>query len=103
MIKYISAKHYLFKFDKDSENIKPINEVNLYRGHERYFILEEDGEINGEVVHSGDIVMSILDGKAIFKVPDNVANVIKDYISSLNKDRIEERLQRCCTDTTECK
>ena len=90
MIKYISSKGCMFKFDKDTENIEDIKEIDWYMGREGYFILEEDGEINGEIVHSGDVIMTILDGKAMFKVPDNAANIIKEKIANLNKNR-EER------------
>lgn len=87
MIKYISSKGCMFKFDKDTENIEDIKEIDWYMGREGYFLLEEDGEINGEIVHSGDVIMTILDGKAMFKVPDNAANIIKDKIANLNKNK----------------
>ena len=90
MIKYISSKGCMFKFDKDSENIESINEVDWYMGREGYFILEEDGEINGEIVHSGDVIMTILDGKAMFKVPDNAANIIKEKVEDTNKKKAEK-------------
>lgn len=92
MIKYISSKGCIFKFDKDSESIEPINEVDWYMGRESYFILEEDGEINGEIVHSGDVVMTILEGKAMFKVPDSTANLIKERVANLNKNKEEREL-----------
>ena len=38
MIKYISSKGCMFKFDKDSESIESINEVDWYMGREGYFI-----------------------------------------------------------------
>lgn len=90
MIKYISSKGCMFKFDKDSESIESINEVDWYMGREGYFILEEDGEINGEIVHSGDVIMTILDGKAMFKVPDNAANIIKEKIEDINKKKAKK-------------
>lgn len=92
MIKYIGSKGCIFKFDKDSESIEPINEIDWYMGRESYFILEEDGEINGEIVHSGDVIMTILDGKAMFKVPDNTANLIKDRVANLSKNKEEREL-----------
>lgn len=101
MIKYISSKGCMFKFDKDAENIKPINEIDWYMGRVSYFILEEDGEINGETVYSGDVIMTILDGEAAFKVPDNVATVIKNKVANLNKKREERDLIASCPDTSE--
>lgn len=92
MIKYISSKGCMFKFDKDSDSIEPINEVDWYMGRNGYFILEEDGEINGEIVHGGDVIMTILDGKAMFKIPDNAANIIKEKIANLNKNKEEREL-----------
>ena len=102
MIKYISSKGCMFKFDKDSESIEPIKEIDWYMGRENYFILEEDGEINGEIVHSGDVIMTILDGKAMFKVPDNAANIIKDRVANLNKNKEERELRSHGDNVPEC-
>lgn len=89
MIKYISSKGYVFKFNKDTENIEYVKEIDWYMGRENYFIVEEDGEINGEIVHSGDVIMTILDGKAMFKVPDNAANIIKEKVEDITKKKAE--------------
>lgn len=103
MIKYISAKGCIFKFDKDSESIEPVKEVDWYMGRECYFILEEDGEINGEVAHSGDVIMTILDGEAVFKVPDNAATIIKNKVEDINKKKAERESIIQCDPVCECK
>ena len=103
MIKYISAKGYVFKFDKDTENIEYVKEIDWYMGRENYFIVEEDGEVNGENVHSGDVIMTILDGEAVFKVPDNVATIIKNKVEDLNKKKAERESIIQCDPVCECK
>lgn len=103
MIKYVSSKGYMFKFDKESESIEPIKEIDWYMGREIYFIIEEDGEINEEEVHKGDVVMTILDGEAVFKVPDNIATIIKNKVEDMNKKKAERKSIIQCDSVCECK
>ena len=90
MIKYISGKRNLFKFETESEKLSPVNNSDWYLGADDYFILDEDGILNGEELHKGDLVITLMDGKVAFKAPDNVANTIISYIDMLERKK-EER------------
>ena len=90
MIKYISGKRNLFKFETESEKLSPVNNSDWYLGADDYFILDEDGILNGEELHKGDLVITLMDGKVAFKAPDNVADTIINYIEELERKK-EER------------
>lgn len=90
MIKYVSGKRNLFKFETKSEKLSPVKSANWYLGAEDYFILDEDGILNGEELHKGDLVITMMDGEVAFKAPDNVANTIISYIEELERKK-EER------------
>ena len=90
MIKYISGKRNLFKFETESEKLSPVKNADWYLGADDYFILDEDGILNGEELHKGDLVITLMDGEVAFKAPDNVANAIISYIETLERKK-EER------------
>ena len=90
MIKYINGKRNLFKFETESVELTPVKNVDWYLGAEDYFIIDEDGVLNGEELHKGDIVITLMDGEVAFKVPDNVANPIKNYIDMRNRKKEEQ-------------
>ena len=90
MIKYINGKRTLFKFETESVELTPVKDVDWYLGAEDYFILDEDGILNGEEVHKGDIIITLMDGEVAFKVPDNVVNPIRNYIDMRNRKKEEQ-------------
>lgn len=90
MIKYISGKRNLFKFETESEKLYLVKNANWYLGNDDYFILDEDGILNGEELHKGDLVITLMDGEVAFKAPDNIANTIISYIKKLERKKEEQ-------------
>ena len=90
MIKYISGKRNLFKFESESEKLSLVKNADWYLGADDYFILDEDGILNGEELHKGDLVITLMDGEVAFKAPDNIANTIISYIKKLERKKEEQ-------------
>lgn len=84
MIKYFNGERVLLKFETESETLSTEKSVEWYLGPVNYFIIREDGTLNGEELHKGDIVITLMEGEVAFKAPDNVANAIKNRINTLS-------------------